>query len=138
VEVHGQLGGVTYWASDRRPLQLDCRLAIALADLEPVFRAHGVTQIRFSGAYSFRRTRSGRLSHHALGLALDIHEVNLGAQSFSVDSHFSRNVGCQSGVPSLNALSCAMRETRFFEEFLTPDFNRDHHDHLHLSVPRRR
>lgn len=137
VEIHDQLGGVTFWASDRRPLQLDCRLALALEQLEPVFRQHGVTRVRFSGAYSYRRTRSGRLSHHAHGLAIDLHELHIGASSFSVDNDFARGVGCQPGVPPLNQVACALREQRIFEELLTPDFDFDHRDHLHISVPRR-
>lgn len=138
IEVHGPLGGIIFYANDGRSLTLDCRLAVALQDLAPIFRSYGVTRARFSGAYSYRATRSGRLSHHALGLAIDIHEVFFGTRSFSVENDFRMNVGCQPGNPSLNELSCAMRQTRFFEEFLTPDFNRDHRDHLHISVPRRR
>jgi hypothetical protein len=138
VEVRGPLGGVGFYANDHRPLRLDCRLAIALEDLEPVFHSYGVTRVRFSGAYVYRTTRSGRLSHHALGLAIDIHEIFFGSRIFSVEDDFEMNVGCQPDNPTLNELACALRQTRYFEEFLTPDFNRDHRDHLHISVPRRR
>jgi hypothetical protein len=138
VEVRGPLGGVVFYANDHRPLRLDCRLAIALEDLEPVFHSYGVTRVRFSGAYVYRTTRSGRLSHHALGLAIDIHEIFFGSRIFSVEDDFEMNVGCQPDNPTLNELACALRQTRYFEEFLTPDFNRDHRDHLHISVPRRR
>jgi hypothetical protein len=137
VEVQGRLGGVVFYATDRRPLQLDCRLALALEDLRPVFQQHGVTRVRFSGAYSYRRTRSGRLSHHAHGLAIDLHDLEFGPKSLSVEGDFARRVGCSSDNPPLNRLACAMRDRRLFEEFLTPDFNFDHRDHLHISVPRR-
>lgn len=137
VEIRGKLGGIVFYASDHRPLQLDCRLALALEDLRPVFARHGLTRARFSGAYSYRRTRSGRLSHHAHGLAIDLHDLEFGGKSFSVTNDFARNVGCSSENPPLNRLACAMREQRLFEEFLTPDFNFDHRDHLHISVPRR-
>lgn len=136
VEVRGKLGGVVFYASDHRPLELDCRLALALADLRPVFARHGLTRVRFSGAYSYRRTRSGRLSHHAHGLAIDLHDLEFGAQSFSVTEDFARSVGCSPQNPPLNRLACAMREQRLFEEFLTPDYNFDHRDHLHIAVPR--
>ncbi len=138
VEIRGLLATVEFWSSDRRPLHLDCRLALALADLRPVFQARGITRVRFSGAYSYRRTPSGRLSHHAHGLAIDIHELSFGRESVSVDADFMTNVGCQKDVPRLNEIACAMRDTRMFEEFLTPDYNSDHRDHLHISVPRRK
>ena len=136
IEVRSKLGGVAFWANDGRPLQLDCRLAVALDRLGPVFQAHGVRKIRYSGAYSYRSTRSGRLSHHAYGLAIDLHEFEFGSEHFSVDSGFQRNVGCKKGISTLNLLTCEMRDQAIFEEFLTPDYNHDHRDHLHISVPR--
>lgn len=136
VEVRGKLGGIVFYASDQRPLQLDCRLALALEDLAPVFAEHGVTRARFSGAYTYRRTRSGRLSHHAHGLAIDLHDLEFGAKSFSILNDFARSVGCSPKNPPVNRLACAMRDERLFEEFLTPDYNFDHRDHLHIAVPR--
>ncbi len=137
VEIRGKLGGIIFYATDHRPLQMDCRLALALERLAPVFAAHGLTRVRYSGAYSYRRTRSGRLSHHAHGLAIDLHDLEFGAKSLSVEDDFARNVGCDPGNPPLNRLACSMRQQRLFEEFLTPDYNFDHRDHLHIAVPRR-
>lgn len=135
VRVSGKLGGVTFWASDGRPLDMDCRLAVALETLRPVFEQHGLTRIRFSGAYAYRRTRSGRLSHHAHGLAIDLHDLEFGDTTLSVEDDFTRRAGCQSKNPILNRLVCSMRDQRLFEEFLTPDYDFDHRDHLHVSVP---
>ncbi len=137
VEISGSLGGVTYWSSGGGPLRLDCRLALALCRVGPLLRGHGVTKARFSGAYVYRTTRSGRLSHHAYGLAIDIHEFLVRGSSLSVDSDFSRGVDCQPNIPQLNRISCALKQSRVFDEFLTPDYNRAHHDHLHISIPRR-
>lgn len=136
IEVRSKLGGVAFWANDGRPLQLDCRLAVALDQLGPVFQAHGVRKVRYSGAYSYRSTSSGRLSHHAYGLAIDLHEFEVGSKKFSVMGEFQRNVGCKKGIAALNSLTCDMRDQALFEEFLTPDYNHDHRDHLHISVPR--
>jgi hypothetical protein len=137
VEIHGTLGGVEFWANDRRPFQMDCRLALALQDLKGMFKEHGLKRARYSGSYSFRRTGTGRLSHHALGLAIDIHDLTIEGREFSVQGGYEKGVGCPAKTP-LNRLACAMRSARLFEEFLTPDFNSDHRDHLHISVPRRR
>ncbi len=137
VEVRGLLGGVHYYSTDGRLLQMDCRLALALDDLEDTMKAHGIARIRFSGAYVYRTTRSGRLSHHAHGLAIDLHDFESSKGHYSVKHDFRRNVGCDAGRSRLNELSCSMRSTALFDEFLTPDYNADHHDHLHISVPRR-
>lgn len=138
VEVRGQLGGVEFWANDGRRLQLDCRLAVALDELGSVMSGFGVRKIRYSGAYVYRTTRTGRLSHHALGLAIDLHEFEVSGDRLSVKEDFRKNAGCTGNKPTLNSLSCKMREQALFEEFLTPDYNADHRDHLHISVPKRK
>lgn len=132
-----RLGGVEYYAVDGRRLELDCRLALALERLRPVFVARGVERVRFSGAYDYRLTASGRLSHHAHGLAIDIHEVTIGGHRYSVERDFRRGLACQGELPPLNRLACSLEETGAFDEFLTPDHNADHRDHLHVSVARK-
>ncbi len=135
VEIHGPLGGIEFWANDGRKLQLDCRLALALESLAPIFSQYRISQARYSGAYAYRRTKSGRLSHHALGLAIDIHALSFSGTSQEVHTNFTRNIGCRAANPQLNQFVCKLRESRLFEEFLTPDYNDDHRDHLHISVP---
>jgi len=136
VEIRGRLGGVEYWVVGGTPLQMDCRLALTLAKVGAVLGHHGVTRVRFSGAYVYKTTSSGRLSHHAYGLAIDLHEFTFGQRTVSVKQAFSRNVGCQQPVPALNRLACDLKATSYFDEFLTPDYNAAHRDHLHLSIPR--
>lgn len=136
VEVLGTLGGVRYWTEGGTLLRMDCRLAVTLSRLGPTLAKKGVSAVRYSGAYVYRTTASGRLSHHAHGLAIDLHEFTIAGTSRSVDRDFARNAGCQSDVPELNRLACDLRTLRLFDEFLTPDYNADHRDHLHVSVPR--
>jgi len=135
VEIHGTLGGVEYYASDGRSFQLDCRLALALDELGPTMEQFGITRIRYSGAYVYRTTRTGRLSHHAYGLAIDMHEFETKRSTLAVKRDFKRNVRCDARAAELNDLACALRKQPLFEEFLTPDYNADHYDHLHVSVP---
>src|SRR5690606_28457864 len=78
VVLESPVGGVHYWASDRRPLLVDCRLGLALHRIGPVLRQHGIEKVRFSGAYVNRTTRRGRPSLHARGLAVDIHDWVVG------------------------------------------------------------
>jgi hypothetical protein len=137
VTVSGKLAGLTFWANDKRPLLMDCRLALALARLEPTFTRFRVSGARFSGAYVRKTTRSGRLSHHAYGLAIDIHALIIDGEEIEIRSGFRKGVGCGGRSSALNQLACELRKSGYFEEFLTPDYNADHADHLHLSVPLR-
>lgn len=136
IVVRGPIGGVEYFANGEQPLVCDCRLALALAHVAPEFRRRGVDRVRFSGAYVFRRTRKGRVSLHAHGLAIDVHEVVAGNRTLSVERDFARGLtsGCEPGAPLLNSLACGLRSTQLFRELLTPDYNWDHRDHLHLAI----
>jgi hypothetical protein len=136
VHIQGPLGGVNFWANDGRSLTMDCRLALALDDMRPLFKKYDLKRVRYSGAYSFRRTRTGRLSHHAHGLAIDLHDLTFAKEETSVIKDYRKNTGCPTASSRLNELACDMRAARVFQEFLTPDFNYDHRDHLHISVPR--
>jgi hypothetical protein len=137
VLVRSPIGNVRFF-SDVTPFIADCRLVLALSDLAPELEAQGVTQVRFSGAYVYRTRRSGTLSLHANGLAIDIHEVWFGSERLSVKKDFARGQGreCRPGMPRLNVLACRVREARLFKELLGPDDNADHHDHFHFGVAR--
>jgi hypothetical protein len=138
ITLAGPIGGVRYWTVGGGPMVSDCRLALALAKLAPELRALGITAIRFSGAYSYRMARVGRLSLHAYGLALDVHEVTAFGHSYVVARDFAKGLpnSCAEGAPLLNRLACRLAQLRMFQELLTPDSNADHHDHLHIAIAR--
>jgi len=78
VRILGPLGAVILRSHDPRATSkavlMDCELARALIDAAPAFRALGVRELQYSGAYQYRtRRRSTRLSEHAHGLAIDVH-----------------------------------------------------------------
>lgn len=135
--VKGPIGNIRF-VSDAMPFIADCRLVLALSELAPELEAQGVTQVRFSGAYVYRTRRSGTLSLHANGLAIDIHDVWYGSERLSVKKHFVRGQGreCRPDMARLNVFACRAREARLFKELLTPDDNADHHDHFHFGVAR--
>jgi hypothetical protein len=139
VEIREPLGGIRYHTWGDAPLVCDCRLAVALIEIGPQLRAAGVTAARFSGAYVYRTTRSGRrLSLHAHGLAIDIHEFTVDGQAVSVKHDFERGVTgptCD-GLPPVNEVACRVAERGLFRELLTPDDDRDHHDHFHFGLAR--
>jgi len=135
VILKGPIGGVEFW-SYSGPMVVDCRFALGLEQVVGEFAAVGVRRVRFSGAYVFRTSKKGRLSLHAYGLALDVHDVTTDAGTFSVKRDFARGLaeGCGAEVPVLNQLACRLRQRNLFRELLTPDYDSDHHDHLHLGV----
>ncbi|MEZ4226552.1 MAG: extensin family protein [Polyangiaceae bacterium] len=136
VVVKGDLGGVRYVAGAGLPLELDCRMAVTLQEVGPLLRALGVSDLRFSGAYVYRMSRVGRLSYHAYGLAIDVHALRDAAGWHEVKTDFARGLpdGCAPSAPALNRVACELKRTGRFKEMLTPDYNADHHDHLHWGV----
>jgi hypothetical protein len=138
VSIEGPIGGIRYWTAAAGPMVSDCRLALALARVGPELRDLGITAIRFSGAYSYRMAKVGRLSLHAYGLALDVHEVTADGRSYEVIRDFRRGLsnGCAADAPLLNRLACRFAQLRIFQELLTPDSNADHRDHLHVALAR--
>lgn len=137
VVVNGPIGGVRFW-STAGPMVLDCRLALGLSEVASDFSDLGIESVRFSGAYVYRTMRKGRLSLHAYGLALDVHDVRTASGTHTVKRHFARGTStsgsCGRDEPIPNQLACRLRRRGLFRELLTPDYNSDHHDHLHLGI----
>jgi len=138
VAIEAPIGGVRYWTLGAGPMVSDCRLALALSKVAPELRALGISGMRFSGAYSYRMAKVGRLSLHAYGLAIDVHEVIADGKSYVVARDFAKGLpnGCAVEAPLLNRLACRLAQLRLFQELLTPDSNADHHDHLHIAIAR--
>jgi len=145
--VDGKVGKIQFMHGNvvAKP-HLDCRAALALYRTHPIFSANGsITKVIAGLFYSYRLVKnSNRLSLHASGLALDIYGVKLEDGSyFSVDSDYEKNLGqgasCE-GTPKTRAgrilrqLACDLDDSHFFSAILTPDSDREHQDHLHLSV----
>ncbi|HEY3498761.1 MAG TPA: extensin family protein [Polyangiaceae bacterium] len=136
VVVSGAIGGVSFYSHERKPLVMDCRLALALVGVTEELRALGVTKARYSGAYVYRTSHPGRLSMHAYGLAIDLHSFTFGTRTLEVKQSFSRGQGsaCKKGMPELNLVACRVRRLGLFKEQLGPDDNAAHRDHFHLGL----
>jgi hypothetical protein len=132
IVIDGPIGGIRYHSAFG-PMVCDCRFALALATAAPQLTQLGVTEMRFSGAYSYRMSRVGRLSLHAYGLALDVHEIVVEGRTLDVERHFARGIGCGAG-PALNHVACKLRDLGLFRELLTPDYNADHSNHFHIGL----
>ena len=154
IEVTGPLGGVRLIPRGKRSALMDCELARALVEAAPVFRNVGFTELSFSGAYDYRRRRhSGQLSAHAMGLAIDVHELGGRHGEFNVSKGFERGAGRWRNLDPaegdlegcigrprtaagkrLRRLVCRLKHHSAFRVVITPDDDADHRDHLHLEA----
>lgn len=136
VAISAPIAGVQFYSHEKKPMLLDCRLALALYELAPDFRALGVTRVRYSGAYVYRTSHPGRMSMHAYGLAIDLHAFEIDSKMLEVKRAFQRGQGtrCGSGSAPLNRLACRIRQRGLFQEQIGPDDNAAHRDHFHLAL----
>ena len=128
---------------------MDCELGRALLDAAPAFEMVGIRDLYFSGMYEYRpRRHSKKLSEHAHGLAIDVHQFGTAdGRIFDVQRDFEQGVGdwdardqiaCV-GSPQqpegriLRELACALRVSSAFREIITADDNSDHDNHFHLE-----
>jgi len=135
IVVDGPIAGVRYYTGSG-PLVADCRLVLALALVGVELTAYGVTDVRFSGAYVYRLSAKGRVSLHAYGLAIDMHGFTRFGVHYEVQHDFHKGLGTALGadLPVTNAIAAQFHNSGLFHEYLTPDDNADHHDHVHVGV----
>jgi hypothetical protein len=136
IVVDGSIAGVRYYTGGNAPLIADCRLVLALALVGDELTAYGVSEVRFSGAYVYRLSAKRRVSLHAYGLALDMHGFTRAGVHYEVQRDFRKGLGgrLEADAPVANAIATRFRHSGLFHEYLTPDDNADHHDHVHVGV----
>lgn len=137
IVVDGPIAGIRYYTGGNGPLIADCRLVLALSLMSPELNAFGVSDVRFSGAYVFRLSNKRRVSLHAYGLALDMHGFTRLGVHYEVQHDFHRGLGfalSDSDAPVANLIATRFKNSGLFHEYLTPDDNADHHDHVHVGV----
>lgn len=136
IAVDGPIAGVRYYTGESGPLIADCRLVLALALVGVELAAYGVSDVRFSGAYVYRLSAKGRVSLHAYGLAIDMHGFTRSGVHYEVERNFHKGLGTalEADAPVTNAIAARFHNSGLFHEYLTPDDNADHHDHVHVGV----
>lgn len=136
IAVDGPIAGVHYYTGQNGPLIGDCRLILALALVGSELTAYGVSEVRFSGAYVYRLSAKGRVSLHAYGLAIDMHGFTRLGVHYEVQRDFHKGLGTtlEADAPVANAIATRFHNSGLFHEYLTPDDNADHHDHVHVGV----
>jgi len=120
-----------------RPATLDCQTALALDDfdrtvVQPAAQRYlggPVTRMRVLSAYRCTRVNgSGRLSEHARGRAIDIAAFSTPRGTVTVKDDW-RDPGPRGQFLRAVARGACQK----FGVVLTPNTNRDHHDHFHLD-----
>jgi len=136
IMVDGPIVGVRYYTGGNGPLIADCRLVLALALVGAELTAYGVSEVRFSGAYVYRLSAKRRVSLHAYGLAIDLHGFTRSGVHYEVKHDFHKGLGrtLNTDMPVANAIATRLHDSGLFHEYLTPDDNADHHDHVHVGV----
>ena len=152
VRVTGPIGGVRFVTPGKHSPYgiLDCRLALALADLADVLQRHGVVEVRVDNMYRPRAHLPGKKkpSQHSYGLAIDMTRVKLADGSeLIVERDFQGTIGepvCGAGARAelagdsgkLRDLICDVARSGAFHHILTPNHDAAHRDHFHLDIAR--
>lgn len=129
----------------RQRLLMDCRLAVALRRASDILWANNIRTVIHNNFYSWRYVAgSGRLSRHALGLAIDIFGfIDSRGRRMSIRKDYEKGLGygrtCAGNAKTIKGrilrdLSCDLDRSNVFEAILTPDYDKGHRDHLHISV----
>jgi hypothetical protein len=159
VRITGTLHGVAFTHLRQAPAPaqptdgsiVDCRLLLALDDFARSLEGRGITEIGYISAY--RRDRTGRAKpgeRHPAGLAIDVAWFGLKDGSrWDVGRDFGGKVGAKTcgghargpqpsseRATALRQLVCDVGRQRLFNLLLTPNYDRDHNDHVHLEVRR--
>lgn len=145
IQIKSDLGGVTYKAYSKKPLVIDCALAVSLAKAGPYFTEQGITSATFSSAYSQRNLKSsGKPSSHWLGLALDVHEYHGdGITTLKLKDDYEQGLGddvdcigapLTDGGRILKTVECQMVSSGWFRFVLDPDYDSSHYNHFHIEA----
>jgi hypothetical protein len=154
VRVTGPLNGVRFVTpGGKSPYGiLDCRLALALADLAEILKKHEVTEVRVDNMYRPHAHLPGKKkpSQHSYGLAIDLTRLKRADGSeLVVERDFQGAIGepvcgeaararpeLSSEAGALRDLICDVARSELFHHILTPNHDAAHHDHFHLDIAR--
>lgn len=127
-----EFGGIkvkSWWR--KGPHVMDCHLAKALATFAPTLHDMGVREIKFSSIYRWDTVeKTGALSRHALGLAMDVRSFTdaAGNEAIVKDDYLDGN-------ELLLGLEDLFNDSGGFRTVLTPRNDpASHDDHFHIEV----
>jgi hypothetical protein len=139
VMLNTPIAGVTHrvaWATGTRRMQTSCEMALKLVDLSEVLAARGVTEVFHSGSYNCRNIAgTGTPSQHSMARAYDINGYTINGTKYEYVRHWEHNTSNPqtAGGRALRDITLAIRDAGLFNTILSPDYNRDHDDHIHVD-----
>jgi hypothetical protein len=152
VRVTGAIEGIRFLTPGKKSPYglLDCRLAVALADLAVVLKRHGVVSVQVDNMYRPRAHLPGKKkpSQHAYGLAIDLTRLKRAdGTELIVERDFEGQIGepvcgesARAGLgaeaSALRDLICDVARSGTFHHILTPNHDAAHRDHFHLDIAR--
>jgi hypothetical protein len=157
VRLTGALHGVTFAAdvADKEVATtpyaiVDCRLVLALDDFAALLAKHDVVKVRHysmyrpppkdwpadkvgtrhDGALAIDAARFSRSDGTSLDVVKDFH----GAIDDATCGSGARPHPATDAAIELRAILCEAVDARLFNVVLTPNYNKEHHNHFHLEV----
>jgi hypothetical protein len=150
VRLRGPLSGVSIHSllapaeRERAPLEIfDCRLVLALDDFSAMVAKRGVVEMIHLSAYrprsQFGCTPKYDGKQHCGALAVDLATFKRAdGSTLGVQRDFHGRVGsstCTGPPPNeLWSIVCDAADRAFFNVILTPNFNAQHFNHIHVEV----
>jgi hypothetical protein len=136
--VHGILFRPATWSNEGEPLLAGCALAGALGRMAEVLSERGVVELMHLGSYGCRAIEGmQQLSEHARANAFDLAEVRLvDSRELSVlrDWEQDEPVPHTEGGMFWRSLTQELYSQGVFNVILTPEFNADHANHIHMDL----
>ncbi|MCA9562455.1 MAG: extensin family protein [Myxococcales bacterium] len=135
VRLSGQIGGVTYDVDD---MLMSCSLARGMVELSSRLEDYGIVSVDIGTPYSCRTIRGRRtLSQHAHGTALDVASfTDSEGRVYDLEEHWERRTDSPVTKEGRlwRALVSELFEGGVFNIILTPDYDADHENWLHLDL----
>lgn len=148
----GPLNGVRFLTAGwKSPFGvMDCRLVLAFDAMTEVLVEHEVATVMVGTIYRRgSKLHGSKLSQHAHALAADILGFKLeDGRELVIERDFSGEIGEPVCGPetrlndptpeavALRNLVCDLARRQLFNYMLTPNYDRAHHDHLHVDIIR--
>ncbi len=152
VRVTGPIEGVKFLTPGKKSPYgiLDCRLALALADLALVLKRHDVVSVQVDNMYRPRAHLPGKKkpSQHSYGLAIDLTRLKRAdGTELIVERDFEGAIGepvcgasaraeLSTEAAALRNVICDVARSGLFHHILTPNHDAAHRDHFHLDIAR--
>jgi hypothetical protein len=147
--VNGVAWRYTESTSQRKTLYADCELIKSLADAAPILRDHAVTEVADIGIYNYRCIDQSKtppncsMSQHAYARAIDLAAfLDTSNTTYTVLTDWDidpATTTCTAETSDdkdafLHTLICELKAANVWNIVLTPNYNADHRNHLHVDL----